>query len=88
MALFRHEVLAVVFQVRTPPAPSAQESSAQGHGHRLEVLLWRRARQPFDGCWSLPGGPLGGGERLGTSLGRHLAAKVALTDIEIGRAHV
>jgi ADP-ribose pyrophosphatase YjhB (NUDIX family) len=45
------------------------------------VLLWRRARQPFDGCWSLPGGPLGGGERLGTSLGRHLAAKVALTDI-------
>lgn len=63
---FRHEVLAVVFQVRD---------------RRLNVLLWRRARPPFEGHWALPGGPLDAGERLGTSLGRHLAAKVDLTDI-------
>ncbi len=63
---FRHEVLAVVFRVRD---------------QRLEVLLWRRARPPFEGCWALPGGPLGGGERLGASLGRHLAVKVDLTDV-------
>src|SRR6202020_3026923 len=31
--------------------------------------------------WALPGGPLAGGERLGTSLSRHLASKVDLTDI-------
>jgi ADP-ribose pyrophosphatase YjhB (NUDIX family) len=59
-------VLAVVFRVRAGD---------------LEVLLWHRARPPYEGCWSLPGGPLGAGERLGTSVGRHLAAKVDLTDI-------
>jgi 8-oxo-dGTP diphosphatase len=63
---FRHEVLAVVFQVRAA---------------RLHVLLWQRAQPPFEGCWALPGGPLGADERLGTSLGRHLATKVDLTDI-------
>ena len=60
---FRHEVLAVVFRV---------------HDRRLEVLLWLRARSPFQDCWALPGGPLGEGERLGASLGRHLAVKVDL----------
>jgi ADP-ribose pyrophosphatase YjhB (NUDIX family) len=63
---FRHEVLAVAFQVRLG---------------RLQVLLWRRAQEPFQGRWALPGGPLGADELLGTSLGRHLAAKVDLTDI-------
>src|ERR1700722_20589745 len=63
---FAHEVLAVVLQVRA---------------QQLNVLLWRRGAAPFKGRWALPGGPLGAGERLGTSLGRHLAAKVDLTDI-------
>jgi len=63
---FRHEVLAVVFQVR---------------GSGLHVLLWQRAREPFSGCWSLPGGPVGDEELLGSSLGRHLATKVDLTDV-------
>jgi ADP-ribose pyrophosphatase YjhB (NUDIX family) len=63
---FRHEVLAVVFQVRR---------------RQLQVLLWQRAQEPFSGQWALPGGPLGADERLGTSLGRHLAAKVDLTDV-------
>ncbi|HEY0717542.1 MAG TPA: NUDIX domain-containing protein [Streptosporangiaceae bacterium] len=66
---FAHEVLAVVLQVR------------QG---RLQVLLWQRAESPFAGCWALPGGPLAGDERLGTSLSRHLATKVALS----GLAHL
>ena len=65
-ATFRHEVLAVVLQVR--PAG-------------LHVLLWQRAAPPFEGLWSLPGGPLGADERLGTSLGRHLATKVDVTAI-------
>ena len=59
-ARFPHEVLAVVLQVR------------QGS---LHVLLWRRAEPPFEGQWALPGGPLGEDERLGTSLGQHLAAQ-------------
>jgi ADP-ribose pyrophosphatase YjhB (NUDIX family) len=63
---FRHEVLAVVLQVRRAG---------------LHVLLWRRGAPPFEGLWSLPGGPLGARERLGTSLGRHLATKVDITVI-------
>ena len=63
---FAHEALAVVLQVRD---------------QQLNVLLWRRGASPFEGRWALPGGPLGAGERLGTSLGRHLATKVDLTDI-------
>jgi ADP-ribose pyrophosphatase YjhB (NUDIX family) len=63
---FRHEVLAVVLQVRRSG---------------LHVLLWRRGAPPFEGLWSLPGGPLGASERLGTSVGRHLATKVDITVI-------
>jgi 8-oxo-dGTP diphosphatase len=63
---FAHEVLAVVLRVRD---------------RRLECLLWQRAKEPFDGLWSLPRGPLGAGERLGTSASRHLAAKVDITTI-------
>jgi 8-oxo-dGTP diphosphatase len=59
-------VLAVALQVRN---------------RRLSVLLWQRAAPPFEGRWSLPSGPLGATERLGTSAGRHLAAKVDLTDV-------
>ena len=47
----------------------------------LHVLLWRRGAPPQAGLWSLPGGPLGAGERLGTSASRHLATKVDLTEI-------
>ncbi len=47
----------------------------------LHVLLWERGAPPFEGRWALPGGPLGPDERLGTSVGRHLATKVDLTDI-------
>ena len=53
----------------------------QVRGDSLDVLLWRRGAPPFEGLWALPGGPLGADERLGTSLGRHLAANVDLTDI-------
>ncbi len=63
---FEHEALAVVFQVRE---------------RKLHSLLWQRAHEPFAQCWALPGGALGSTERLGSSLGRHLAAKVDLTDI-------
>jgi ADP-ribose pyrophosphatase YjhB (NUDIX family) len=65
-ARFRHEVLAVVLQVRR---------------NSLEVLLWQRGIPPFEGRWSLPGGPLGAQERLGASASRHLATKVDLTSI-------
>lgn len=61
-----HAVLAAVFQVR--------EGS-------LRVLLWQRAREPFRGAWSLPGGSLGPGETLEQSILRHLAAKVDVREV-------
>jgi ADP-ribose pyrophosphatase YjhB (NUDIX family) len=56
-----HVTLAVVFQVRDG---------------RLQVLLWQRAKEPFAGDWSLPGGYLAPAETLEDSLRKHLAGKV------------
>jgi ADP-ribose pyrophosphatase YjhB (NUDIX family) len=64
-----HTALAVVFQVRE---------------RALQVLLWERAREPFRGAWSLPGGALDPDETLEESILRHLAAKVDVRDV----AHV
>jgi 8-oxo-dGTP diphosphatase len=47
----------------------------------LQVLLWRRAKEPYKQCWSLPGGYLAGGERLEDSIRRHLAAKVDVREL-------
>lgn len=61
-----HVALAVVLQVRSG---------------QLRVLLWQRAREPFLGEWSLPGGYLEANETLETSILRHLAAKVEVRDV-------
>jgi 8-oxo-dGTP diphosphatase len=42
----------------------------------LQVLLWRRALEPFAGAWALPGGLLRPGETLEESIERQLAEKV------------
>jgi ADP-ribose pyrophosphatase YjhB (NUDIX family) len=63
---YRHEALAVVFQVRQS---------------RLQVLLWRRARDPYAGRWALPGGTLLPDERLGASVARQLAEKVDVREV-------
>jgi 8-oxo-dGTP diphosphatase len=47
----------------------------------LQVLLWERARAPFAGAWSLPGGYLQPRETLEESIRRHLAAKVDVRDL-------
>jgi ADP-ribose pyrophosphatase YjhB (NUDIX family) len=48
---------------------------------RLQVLLWERARPPFEGDWSLPGGYLEADETLEESIRRHLAAKVDVREV-------
>jgi ADP-ribose pyrophosphatase YjhB (NUDIX family) len=62
----RHEVLAVVLQVRAGT---------------LQVLLWQRGRPPFAGAWALPGGDLEPAETLERSILRHLAAKVDVREV-------
>jgi len=61
-----HVTLAVVLQVRSS---------------RLQVLLWQRAKEPFAGAWSLPGGYLEPGQTLERSIRRHLAAKVDVREL-------
>jgi ADP-ribose pyrophosphatase YjhB (NUDIX family) len=61
-----HAALAVVLQVRDGV---------------LQVLLWERAREPYAGDWSLPGGALGGDETLEESIRRHLATKVDVREL-------
>ena len=61
-----HVTLAVVLQVR---------------GGRLSVLLWQRARDPFVGAWSLPGGYLDPGVDLERSIRAHLARKVDVAEL-------
>lgn len=61
-----HVTLAVVLQVRND---------------RLHVLLWRRAKRPYDGCWALPGGMLDPAEALEASIRRHLAVKVDVREL-------
>jgi ADP-ribose pyrophosphatase YjhB (NUDIX family) len=61
-----HEALGVVLQVR------------EG---QLQALLWQRAREPFLGAWSLPGGLLGPDETLEGSIRRHLATKVDVREL-------
>jgi ADP-ribose pyrophosphatase YjhB (NUDIX family) len=61
-----HVTLAVVFQVQAG---------------KLRILLWRRAREPFRGFWSLPGGLLRPDETLEGSIRRHLAQKVDVRDV-------
>jgi ADP-ribose pyrophosphatase YjhB (NUDIX family) len=61
-----HVTLAVVLQVR---------------GDRLEVLLWQRAKEPFAGGWSLPGGYLEEGQTLEQSIRAHLATKVDVEEL-------
>ena len=47
----------------------------------LQVLLWKRGKEPFAGCWSLPGGYLEPGETLEDSIRRHLAIKVDVREL-------
>jgi ADP-ribose pyrophosphatase YjhB (NUDIX family) len=61
-----HVSLAVVLQIRDDA---------------LQALLWQRAREPFLGDWSLPGGYLEPSETLEESIRRHLAAKVDVREL-------
>jgi ADP-ribose pyrophosphatase YjhB (NUDIX family) len=61
-----HVTLAVVLQVR---------------GDSLCVLLWQRARPPFEEAWSLPGGYLEPGHALEQSIRTQLARKVDVGEL-------
>jgi ADP-ribose pyrophosphatase YjhB (NUDIX family) len=61
-----HVTVAVVLQVRE---------------ERLQVLLWQRAKPPFEDAWSLPGGYLEPGQTLEESIRGHLAAKVDVREL-------
>jgi 8-oxo-dGTP diphosphatase len=47
----------------------------------LCALLWQRAREPFSGLWSLPGGYLEPGHTLDASIRAQLARKVDVAEL-------
>lgn len=63
------------------PAQVTLAAVLQVRAGALQVLLWRRALDPFAGAWSLPGGILAPAETLEASIRRHLAEKVDLREI-------
>ena len=63
---YRHDALAVVLRARPD---------------QLQVLLWKRAREPFTARWALPGGALRPDERLGACVARSLAENVDVREI-------
>jgi ADP-ribose pyrophosphatase YjhB (NUDIX family) len=65
----------------TTPTQVALAVVLQIRDARLQVLLWERAKAPFLGAWSLPGGYLDAGETLEQSIRRHLAAKVDVREV-------
>lgn len=70
-ALYRHEAIGAVLQVRRTVA-----------GARLAVLLSRRVAEPFVGRFALPSGPLEPGETLDEAVLRHLAGKADVEGLQ------
>jgi ADP-ribose pyrophosphatase YjhB (NUDIX family) len=66
---------------RPRPAQVTLAVVLQVRDGRLQALLWQRAREPFLGAWSLPGGYFEPGETLEQSIRRHLAAKVDVREL-------
>jgi ADP-ribose pyrophosphatase YjhB (NUDIX family) len=66
---------------RVTPAQTALAVVLQVRSGTLQALVWQRARAPFAGAWSLPGGYLDPNETLEASIRRHLAVKVDVREL-------
>jgi 8-oxo-dGTP diphosphatase len=53
----------------------------------LQVLLIRRDRWPFKGCWALPGGFVRENEALGKAAERQLHEEAGVTDVYLQQLH-
>ena len=70
-----------MFEQSSTPTQVTLAVVLQVRDDRLQVLLWRRAKGPFAGAWSLPGGYLEPAETLEESTRRQLAAKVDVREL-------
>jgi ADP-ribose pyrophosphatase YjhB (NUDIX family) len=65
----------------TRPTQATLAAVLQVRDDSLQVLLWQRGLPPFAGSWALPGGVLADGETLESSIRRHLATKVDISEV-------
>ena len=56
-----------------------------GSENRIEVLLIKRARQPFKGRWAFPGGFVDADESLEDAAGRELVEETGITGIKLNQ---
>ena len=68
----------VIFAIRTKPASSTRRMLPD---RTLEILLVRRGRPPYQGCWALPGGFSRPGETIEEAARRELASETGLSDV-------
>jgi 8-oxo-dGTP diphosphatase len=54
---------------------------------RLELLLIRMKREPFDGKWALPGGRIRGDETVEQAAARELTEKTGLSNVYLEQLH-
>lgn len=59
----------------------ALRADGDGHPASLRLPLVRRIREPFDGDWALPGGPIEPAESLAVAAGRNLFDTTGLRSI-------
>ncbi len=68
----------VIFSLRPRDPLQLPEEPGAEISQELHVLLVRRAKEPFKGCWALPGGRVHPDESLEQSAARQLAEKTSL----------
>jgi 8-oxo-dGTP diphosphatase len=74
-------------KVREHPWVTVDVVIVVAKGERLKVLLVKRRRPPFEGCWAIPGGFVEPGETLETAARRELREETGVEPACLEQLH-